>query len=400
VLLQFGVGLEFDNVTIYCATYGLRSRSTGPMRFVNSALYGMIPPWGFRTENGLYTYTPTNYDPFWKKADSPERNVARLNTHAVLVTEGSFEFEVFYYPHNHDWEIANSEFTDGHDGVYLSGSNIRFHHNWVDNFQDDAIYLSSPTPYFNGDIRIHQNLITKSLMAFGCHSRGGPTGNTYVYRNIADLREGSNTDRPSSNNPQGALKNYHIFLVHGRDFLGIESMFFYQNTFMSPALSGGFAHRLLCNTWPQAKRWVFNNLCVYLDAYGGLPGFGNPPFPDIRCDGNLHWCPNPQAKLPPDYLETARKCPVSEAGKKNYPPGWEANSVLGDPKFAKFSLDPASQSDFRLAKDSPAIGKGIVLPAELEDPLRPSDGSRPDIGALPVGSEPLKVGRFGRVSIP
>ncbi|MBM3971352.1 MAG: hypothetical protein FJ302_16060 [Planctomycetes bacterium] len=36
------------------------------------------------------------------------------------MTEGSYVFEVFYYSYNHDWEIANGEFTDGHDGVLLN----------------------------------------------------------------------------------------------------------------------------------------------------------------------------------------------------------------------------------------------------------------------------------------
>src|SRR5207245_10126834 len=107
VVLQMGIGIEFDNVTIFAGTYGLRSRSTGPFRMVDSAIHGMIPPWAWRSENGLYTYTPRAYDPFVPAAKpSNERNIARLNTHALLVPEGSYEFEVFYYPYNHDWEIS------------------------------------------------------------------------------------------------------------------------------------------------------------------------------------------------------------------------------------------------------------------------------------------------------
>ena len=400
VVLQFGVNLEFDNVTVYCATYGLRSRSTGPMRFVNSALYGMIPPWAFRTENGLYTYTPTNYDPFWKQEGAPTRNVARLPTHAVLVTEGSFEFEVFYYPHNHDWEIANSEFTDGHDGVYLSGSNIRFHHNWVDNFQDDAIYLSSPSPYFSDNIRIYQNLITRSLMAFGCHSRGGPDGGTHIYRNVADLRQGINSQRPTSKNPAGVLTNYHIFLVHGRELLGIEPMNFYQNTFICRVMSGGYCHRTLCSVNQRSPRRVFNNIFVYLNRYGRMPVYAKPPFPDVQCGGNLHWCSNPEVELPKDYLAKARNCALSKALQENEAPGWAANSMTADPVFVKFDPTPASSNDYRLQKDSPAIGKGLPLPEDWEDPLRPADGGKPDIGALPVGAEPLRVGRNGRIVAP
>ena len=54
-----------------------------------------------------------------------------------------------------------------------------------------------------------------------CNSRGGPDGNTYIYRNICDLRRGVFADRPTPKNPEGSLLNYHIFLTHGRPFLGI-----------------------------------------------------------------------------------------------------------------------------------------------------------------------------------
>ena len=205
VVLQFGVDVEFDNVTIFAGTYGIRARSTGPFRMVNSAVHGNIPPWGFRNENSLHTYTARFYDPFFKEPGTQTRNVARLPTHALVVTEGTFEFEVFAYPRNHDWEISHCDFTDGHDGVYLSGYTIRFHHNRVDNIQDDGIYLSSPSPGFNDDIFIYQNLITRSLMAFGCHSRGGPNGNIYIFRNIADLRKGVNAGRPSPDHPHGRI---------------------------------------------------------------------------------------------------------------------------------------------------------------------------------------------------
>ncbi len=397
VVMQFGVDIELDNVTVFCGTYGLRARSTGPLRMVNSALYGMIPPWAFRSENGLYTYTPRYYDPFVKEPGTTTRNVARLPTHAVLVTEGSYEFEVFYYPHNHDWEIANCEFTDGHDGVYLSGHNIRFHHNWVDNFQDDAIYLSSPVPQFNDEIHIYQNLITRSLMAFGTHSRGGPDGNIYICRNIADLRRGVNAGRPTAENPQGKIDSYHIFLMHGRERMGVESLYFYQNTFISPAYAGGFAMRTLTSTSQRTKRRSLNNVFVYLDRYGGLPPYNQTPVPDIKCDGNLHWCADPDVKLPERYLEKARECLASQENKSGDQTGWAANSIVGDPKFLKYVRDPKIENDYRLQQTSPAIRRGIMLPGELNDPLRPDGESRPDVGALPVGSKPFAVGRYGRV---
>lgn len=397
VVLQTGTHLEFDNVTIFCGTYGLRSRGTGPLKMVNCGVHGMIPPWGWRAENGLYTYSPRFYDPFLPPpAKDNARNIARLPTHAVVVTEGSYEFEVFHYPYNHDWDISHSDFTDGHDGVYLSGHEIRFHHNRVDNIQDDAIYLSSPSANFNNNIHIHHNLITRSLMAFGCNSTGGPRGDIFIYRNIADLRAGCLVDRPSPKNPKGTLNSYHIFLTHGRELLGMESLHFYQNTFVSNAYSGAFVHRTWANTTEKTSRRVFNNLCVYLKNYPDLQVTIAPEH-DIQLDGNLHWCPAAGAKVPDGFLDKVRQCKSSLFNKKNYPPGWAAHDVVADPRLVRFDPDPAAPADFRLQKDSPARGKGIVLPATLEDPLRPKDNARPDIGALPLGAE---TPRFGRIPAP
>jgi hypothetical protein len=398
VVLQFGVNIEFDHVTIYAGTYGLRARGTGPLRMTHCAVRGMIPPWCSRDENSLHTYTPEHYDPFIPPPPpATGRNIARLTTHAVVVTEGSYEFEVFYYPFNHDWEIAQSEFTDGHDGVYLSGRNIRFHHNWVDKIQDDAIYLSAPSPGFNNNIHVHENLITQSLMAFGCHSRGGPDGNTYIYRNIADLRRGVFSNRPSPKNPEGTLSNYHIFLTHGRPFLGIESIFFYQNTFISPITSsGGYAHRTFTSTSDITQRRVFNNLFVYLKGYP-TPVPDRTPLHDIQIDGNLHWSPTPGAEPPKGFLEKTRATPASEHNKAKYPPGWEASSFVADPMFVAFSAAPDAANNYHLQPNSPALRKGVALPAEWEDPARPKDGTTPDIGALPLGSKPLRVGIQGRI---
>lgn len=401
VVLQMGIHLEFDNVTIFAGTYGLRSRSTGPLKMTNCGVHGIIPPWGWRSENGLYTYTPQYYDPFIPlPPKSNARNIARLPTHAVVVTEGSYEFEVFYYPYNHDWDISHCEFTDGHDGVYLSGRNIRFHHNWVDSIQDDAIYLSSPAPYFNDQIHIHQNLISNSLMAFGCNSAGGSLGTIAIYRNVADLRGGVHVNRPSPKNAAGDVTSYHIFLVHGRELLGIEAINFYQNTFISPSHANSFAHRTWVSTSPLTARRVFNNLCVYLNAYPPLDVVNATPEHDMQLDGNLHWSPAPDAAAPADFLDKVRASPASQKNKAKYPAGWAANDLVAAPRFLAFDRAASAPADFRLQPDSPAIGKGVVLPAEWPDPLRPSNGARPDIGALPVGSEAPKFGRGERITFP
>jgi hypothetical protein len=393
-VLQTGIDLGFDNVTFYAGTYGIRSRGTGPLMMTNSAIHGCIPPWGFRDENSLYTYTPEAYDPFLppeKVPEKPGRNIARLPTHALLVTEGSYEFEVFHYPYNHKWEIANCDFTDAHDGVYLSGHDIRFHHNRVDNIQDDAVYLSAPSPRFVDRVHIYQNLITRSLMAFSCNSTGGPNGNVYIYRNIVDFRKGVNMARPNPKKPEGWYTNFHVFLKHGGELLGIESLHFYQNTFVCPATGPAYAGYTWTATTERTQRRVFNNIFVYLSPYPP-PVLERAGLHDIQIDGNLHWSTVAEAKVPPGYLDKARMSKGSIHNKAKYPAGWEANSLVADPAFLAFGVEPEAKVDFRLKPDSPAIKKGVPLPAEWEDPLRPTAGA-PDLGAIPFGADPLVYGR-------
>lgn len=398
VVLQMGIDVEFDNVTIFAGSYGLRSRSTGPFRMVNSAIHGMIPPWAWRDENGLYTYTPRFYDPF-VPSPKPEnaRNIARLNTHALLVTEGSYEFEIFHYPYNHDWEIANCEFTDGHDGVYLSGRGIRFHHNIVERMQDDGIYLSSPSPNFSDDIHIYQNLIREIFTTFACNNQGGPRGDIFIYRNLIDQRQGVPFGRPSLKKPEGDMLRGHGFLAHGNNLLGIESIHFYHNTFVTETWSGSYAARTWTVTHPLTRRSILNNIFVYMNRY---PDSAYPEENEINMDGNLHWCPAAGAKAPGDLIEKVRLAKGSKKNQAKYPAGWEASSFIADPRFLAFELSPVARNDIRLNKDSPAIGKGIVLPKEFTDPLRPANGARPDIGAYPVGAETPSFGRQGRLKLP
>ena len=373
VVLQMGIDIEFDNVTIFAGTYGLRSRSTGPFKMVHSAIHGMIPPWAWRDENGLYTYNARSYDPFVPPSKpANERNICRLNTHALLVTEGSYEFEVFYYPYNHDWEIANCEFTDGHDGVYLSGKGIRFHHNLVDRMQDDGIYLSSPSHYFNDDIHIHQNLIRDIFSTFACNNTGGPRGDIFIYRNIVDQRQGVPFNRPSPKKPEGGMLRGHGFLAHGNDLIGIENLHFYQNTFITETWSGSYAGRTWTVTNERTKRRIFNNLFVYMNRY---PDPAHPEPHDIHMDGNLHWCAAKDAKLPDGFLEKVRNAKGSKLAAAKYPGGWEANSFVAEPRFVAFDLAVGARNDYRLQKDSPAVGKGVVLPKELTDPHRPTSGA-------------------------
>src|SRR5581483_156268 len=131
ILLDQVEDVEFDNVTVWCGTYGIRASGTRSLRFVHSALYGSVAPWTFRSDGSKRDYP-----------GSPHRNLSRLNTHALLEIESGRESSVYATPQNDLWEIAHSEFTDAHDGLYLGAINVNFHHNLIENLQDDGLYLS------------------------------------------------------------------------------------------------------------------------------------------------------------------------------------------------------------------------------------------------------------------
>jgi hypothetical protein len=52
-----------------------------------------------------------------------------------------------------------------------------------------------------------------------------------------------------------------------------------------------------------------------------------------------------------------------------------------------------TENDYRLQSGSAAVDAGVELPANLPDPVRGQDKGKPDIGALPLGAEPLQAGR-------
>jgi len=95
-----------------------------------------------------------------------------------------------------------------------------------------------------------------------------------------------------------------------------------------------------------------------------------------------------------DVFAKFRSSPLFEASKKRHAPGWTTGDLFADPLFVAFATtaDGHSAEDLRLQPTSPAIDAGVPLPAEWPDVLRAADGGAPDIGALPLGAEPLKVG--------
>jgi hypothetical protein len=111
-------------------------------------------------------------------------------------------------------------------------------------------------------------------------------------------------------------------------------------------------------------------------------------------------------------LVVLRNSTLFQQSRTQYAPGYEANSLLTDPRFRQISADGGFHplDDLRLRADSPARSVGIALPPDLQaldDDVGSSDGAVAapipaprDIGCYRFGSKPLNVGVQGRRHFP
>lgn len=377
--------VEFDNVTIWCGTYGIRARGAQHFRFLHSGLYGNVAPWTFRSDGSKRDYP-----------GRPHRNISRLNTHALLEIESGLESSVYHTPYNDHWELAYSEFTDAHDGVYLGAINVKFHHNLIENMQDDGIYLS-PMYYRHRlekrdpELYIYQNIFRQVLTAL---AYGGPHPTTrdqvYIYRNIFDLRGQVNTGRPTVKNPgKAGFATGNVMGDHGSP--PYSAMMIYHNTFAVTGRARSPAADVLGHYKAKHPRRVFNNIFFHFDR-GASFYPPNAEF-DVIADGNLYWSPRMTDVIRKNFFKRFRASPLYAQSKKIYLFGSTSHSLVADPLFRKSSPEPDANNDYRLQPNSPAINAGVPISGDWPDPLGKTDKGRPDIGAYPLGAEQLQVGR-------
>ncbi len=373
VLIRGCRHIEFDGVTVYAANRGMRVETTGHLRVVNCAIRGTMPPWGSRTASKYRTVDSHLFVP--------------VGTYKIQRDERDY-----LAPQCHDFEIAHCEFTDGHDGVYVGGvKRLKFHHNLLDNMNDDGVYLSAWGPP-GSDVYIFQNHLSRCLTLFafglGRGSESDPGSGTFIYRNLIDLRAPVPYGHPLPDAPE--LTSYgRLCGDHGGPIW--EPLNFYHNTVVTrdapfrgyyAAGWGGHMH--------GTQRRLFNNVFIQTD---GLPGLNfESPEIELQAGGNLHWSIEEGPGYEGDFFAQFRSSPTFAASKKKYAPGWTSQDLLADAKLRKFTTDGQLQLDFGIGSDSPAIDAGVNLPHDWPDPLRADDKGQPDIGALPAGAGHWKVG--------
>lgn len=327
-------------------------------------------------------------------------NAAPWTGRAHMKYRGTASYQIVLrddQPMNENIEFAHCEFTDDHDFAFLRfAKNLKLHHCFVDNFNDDGFEVGPKRR--DHTLFIYQNRIGGILSHFTQHEMDkdespldhDPGSGAFIFRNVIDQRAGAYYQTPAEPDPSGAFLHHEGHLVgdHGGPVWAV--MRWYHNTIIrrTPTFRDYFLFGLGAQGVRQTERDVFNNILIQTDQAPGASFAGLKEPWALREGGNLLWSPRGGANADP--FARFRASPLFEASQAIQPGGWTARDRFADPRFA-------SPDDFRLQEGSPAIDSGVELPADWPDPFRES--GKPDIGALPHGGEPWGVGVDGRVPL-
>ena len=370
--------VAIDHVTIFGGFPCILVDASKDIRVTHSAFRGLAAPWSSRAHM-KYRGTPT---------------------YQIVLRNDQ--------PGNENIEFAWCEFTDDHDFAFLRyAKNLQFHHNFVDNFNDDG--LECGPKLRSHTIFIHENRIGACLSPFTQHEGDkdespldhDPKAGQFIFRNVIDLRAGTYRSPPTQDDPSGAFLHYegHLAGDHGGPIWPVTH--FYQNTVLreTPTFRDYFLFGLGAQGLRNTERDVFNNIFVQMEKVPGAGFAGIKEAGSLREGGNILWGVKDGPALTGDPFAKFRASPIFEASKKFDAAGWTTRDRVIDPKFAKLATDESRADDLRLQPASPAVNSGVAVPAEWPDPLRAADKDAPDIGALPLGAKPWGVGVDGRIPL-
>ena len=372
---EYSNHIELNNVTIWCGTYGIRASGLTNLHMIDSRMYGSLAPWTCRADASKRDYPGRS-----------TRNITRLNTHALIELEAGKESSVYYTPQNDLWEIEGSHFADAHDGLYLGAIQCRFHHNLIENLQDDGLYLS---PMYlrhkldktNPQIHVYENIFRQLLtgVAFG-GAEATTNDEIFIYRNWFDLTRPVYTTRANSARPQVGLAYGKLVGDHGSP--PWPEMAIYHNTVISRESCRDVAMTAQGALRAGVPRRVFNNIFWHEQR---LPGFVPPALPEsLAADGDVYWSPGTNDAAAAGLFARYLKSPAFEAGKKAYAAGSTTHARVAPPFENPLQIE--------LSAGSAAINAGVRLPEGLPDSLVKRDDGEPDAGALPLS---VKVSTLG-----
>jgi hypothetical protein len=446
VSVSNGLNVEFDGVTMYGGSSAMAVGDSIGLRLWNCALRGIAAPWTYR---GSLKYRAIEARIFsasgWAPTGDDNHDFELAHSEFTDCVDGVFIGNVKNVRFHHNLLDNISD-----DGIFLTsttaydgttpGGNIHIYQN----------LLSRCLTTFAFGVGHGRQKMTPS---------GRQTGaGVFIYRNVFDFRRPVMYAQPEEGEMQ--ITSYgRVSADHGGPLW--EPMTIYHNTILqreSP-FRGYYLAGLGGHLGGGSMRRLFNNIVVHADGRPGsvLPPVvtpestrpapqekpkkpadpladlldgdvkaknrkklstkgdaaelaklrreldekakPRPPLPiDFRADANLHW----NYADPPDPDDLLSRFTSSSAfadSKKLYPPGWTAHDVVADPQFVMFNADWRAAVDPRLKPGSPARESGVAIPPDWPDPLRAADRAQPDIGAIPVGTEPWRVGVRARLTV-
>jgi len=367
--------IQLDHLTIYGGFPELLVNAAKNIRVTNCAFRGLAAPWSGRSHMKYY---------------------------------GTAAYQIVFQnsqPDNENIELAWNEFTDDHDFAFLRYvKNLKFHHNFVDNFNDDG--LECGPKLRSHTLLIYQNRIGACLGVFQQHENvkdespfeHDPDSGVSVFRNVIDTRAGVYYQLPAEPDPSGAFLHAegHLLSDHGSPVFPVFR--FYHNTMVrrTPVFRETFLFGLT-GALRSTERDVFNNVLVQSETVPGTNIAGKEAGA-LREGGNLLWGLKSGPSFTGDPFKKFRAGVLFKDSQKVYGPGWTTNDLVADPQFVVPPSDGVL-ADLRLKAGSAAVDAGQTLPMNWTDPLRAADQGMPDIGALPLGAEAWTVGIDGRLSL-
>ncbi len=370
------VGIELDHITAYGGFPALLLDASRDVRIQHSAFRGNAAPWSSRAHMKYY--------------GTPSYQIILYNSQ----------------PLNENIEISWCEFTDDHDFAFLRFvRNLHFHHNYVDNFNDDG--LECGPKLRNHTIYIYQNYIGRSLIPFSQHeivpdespADHDPDSGVYIFRNLIDLRWGVYV-APHESDPSGHFLHQegHVASDHGSPIWPV--LRFYHNTVIrrGPTFRNYFLFGLAAQGLRSTERDVFNNIFLQTESpmQVVMPAFAHPVH--LREGGNVLWSLAADQTASVHPLDVFRRSMQFGESQKLYPPGWTSLDRWADPRL----VDPSPMDtlpDMRLGPHSAAVDAGVPIPGSWPDPLRAADTGNPDSGAIPAGLDGWAVGIDGRIHL-
>lgn len=357
----------FDHVRIWAGSRAIRLLNEGDnpeernkaIEFRHCEIDGGLPTWFFRSDRkDDYRFRPAPGAPV-------TTNLLGHATSGVLLSSDSRAERISV----HHCEIAN-----GHDVYVAFGDQMRFHHNWVHNIDDDGLGVTIVNGTQNA--WIYQNVVTQCLTALSF--AGGTVGHVYVFRNLIDVRVATLGSRPRKEGEQRSLRQGEFYKDGENE--GPVDLFHNTCTVLDPGgigmnreeiVAAGFAHyRSLVG---GAQRRAFNN--IFMAVYS-KPGEAKaiaflPPHTFAGpTDGNTYcrYGSGDLAKfLVPVGDSDGFKAYLELGDYKLTEPPYEQHGQSEDPQFRSFDANgqPQPNDDLRLKEGSPARNSSVPLPHDL-----------------------------------